>query len=138
MIIDIVKSFHDGMKARVRIGGEMLDEIEVTNGLRQGYTLAPVLFNPYACLVVEQWACRVADTEEVGTYLRIKFDGKLFRRSPRSVDVVRLHECQFSDDAALLVITRAGAEKTMWEYIDVAAAFGLQVSIDKTKFMVVG
>ena len=37
-IIGIVKSLHEGMKACVWVGGELLDEIEVNNGLRQGYT----------------------------------------------------------------------------------------------------
>ena len=36
----------------MRIGEEML---EVTNGLRQGCTMAPTLFNMYACVVLERW-----------------------------------------------------------------------------------
>ena len=38
-LIDVVKSFHEGMEARVRVGGELLEEIEVRNGLRQGCTI---------------------------------------------------------------------------------------------------
>ena len=41
------------MKARLRIDGEMLEEIEVANSLRQGCTMAPTLFNLYACIVAE-------------------------------------------------------------------------------------
>ena len=33
-----MKSFHDGMKARVRVDRELLEESEVTNGLPQGCT----------------------------------------------------------------------------------------------------
>ena len=50
----------------------------------------------------------------------------------------RMSECQFADDAALLVTTREGAEQAMREYIEVASSFGLKVSIRKTKLMVVG
>ena len=40
--------------ARICIDGEPLEEeISVDNGLRQGCTMAPSLFNLYACLVVE-------------------------------------------------------------------------------------
>ena len=45
-VIDIIRSFHEGMKAQIRVGGETLEEISVENGLRQGCTMAPVLFNP--------------------------------------------------------------------------------------------
>ena len=32
-LVELVKSFHDGMKARVRVDEELLEEFEVTNGL---------------------------------------------------------------------------------------------------------
>ena len=52
-MIDIVKSFHEGMEARVRVGEDLLDELEVRNGLRQGCTMAPTLFILYGCEVIE-------------------------------------------------------------------------------------
>ena len=55
------------MRARVRVDGELLEEIEVNNGLRQGYTMAPILFNLYACVVAERWLDRVQNEEGVGT-----------------------------------------------------------------------
>lgn len=42
--------------------------------------MAPVLFNLYSCLVVEQWNERVRDLKGIDTYLRYKYDKKLFRR----------------------------------------------------------
>ena len=41
LIIDIVRSLHEGMKAQVRVNGEISEKINVENGLRQGCTLAP-------------------------------------------------------------------------------------------------
>ena len=35
-VVDIIRSFHEDMKASVRIKGELLEEIDVGNGLRQG------------------------------------------------------------------------------------------------------
>ena len=52
-ITDIIRSFHGGMQAQIRMDGELLEEIAVENDLRQGCTMAPVIFNLYACLVVE-------------------------------------------------------------------------------------
>ena len=55
-VITLVRSFHEGMKARISISGKLLEEeIEADNGLRQGCTLAPTLFNLYASLVEERW-----------------------------------------------------------------------------------
>ena len=118
--------------------GELLEEIAVENGLRQGCTMAPVLFNLYACLVVERWMARMNDKEGVGTYIQCKFDHKLFRRSTRNAEECRLTECQFADDAALLSTTRIGAEQAIKSFIEVAGAFGLTVSLSKTKLIVAG
>jgi hypothetical protein len=48
--VQLIKSFHQGMKARVCVDGAMLKEIEVQNSLtKQGCCMAPVLFNLYTC-----------------------------------------------------------------------------------------
>ena len=44
-MLNVVKSFHEGMHAEVRVGLTVTDRFEVQNGLRQGCTLAPTLFN---------------------------------------------------------------------------------------------
>ena len=44
-LVELVKSFHDGTRATIRVDGELLEEFEVTNGLRQGCTMATTLFN---------------------------------------------------------------------------------------------
>ena len=64
-LIDIIRSFYDNMKAKLRVDGEMLREIEVENGLRQDCTMAPILFNLYACVVAKRWLERVCDVEGV-------------------------------------------------------------------------
>ena len=70
-LIDIIRSFHDNMTAKFRVDGEMLREIEVENGLRQGCTMARVLFNLCACVVTDRWLEGVYDVEGVGTCLFI-------------------------------------------------------------------
>ena len=35
-MVSVIKSFHEGMTAVVRVGDSITDDIEVTNGLRQG------------------------------------------------------------------------------------------------------
>ena len=61
LLVNIIRSFHTNMEARIRVDGELLEEIEVNNGLRQGCTMAPTPFNLYAGVVAEKWMEAVQD-----------------------------------------------------------------------------
>ena len=54
-LLSVVRSFHEGMRDSVRVRGSISDSFEVRNGVRQGCTIAPVLFNLYFCAVFEDW-----------------------------------------------------------------------------------
>ena len=45
--ISILKAFHNGMFARIKVGGLLSDPFEVKVGVKQGCILAPILFNIY-------------------------------------------------------------------------------------------
>ena len=96
--------------------------------------LQPVLI----VLVIERWNARASSLEDAGIYLRYKLDRKLFRRYTRNAEEVKVNECQFADDAALLATTKRGAELITTEYMLVGKDFGLTLSIPKTKVMAVG
>ena len=51
-MLKIIASFHENMQAEVRIGGVLSESFRVRNGLRQGCTLAPTLFNLFFSAVV--------------------------------------------------------------------------------------
>ena len=53
ILIDNIRSF-DNMNPSIRVDGKLLEEIEVNNGLRQGCSMAPTLFNLYARVVGER------------------------------------------------------------------------------------
>jgi len=43
--VNILRQFHDGMNARLTIGGQESASFPVCTGVRQGCVLAPVIFN---------------------------------------------------------------------------------------------
>ena len=137
-IVSLIGSFHQGMTATIQLDGEILKEINVENGLRQGCCMAPVLFNLYTCPLMEQWYARTVESDGIGIALRFKYDEKLFRRYTRNADERKLTECLFADDGALLATSQDGAQKAIKEYMAVSRSFGLTVSISKTKHMATG
>ena len=51
-MLSVIRSFHEGMTAVVRVVDDITDDTEVTNGLRQGCILALTLFNLYFSAMV--------------------------------------------------------------------------------------
>ena len=98
-LLKIVKSFHEGMYAEVRVGSQTTEKFEVWNGLRQGCTLAPTLFNIYISAVVANWRNR---HEEVGVNVLYNHGRKLVKSRLKEVKVT---ETQFADDPALCFAT---------------------------------
>ena len=72
LMLKVIRSFHDGICAKIRVGVSSTESFEVRNGLRQGCTLAPTLFNIYFSGMVANWrcgcteACVIQTWEEVG------------------------------------------------------------------------
>ena len=44
LFVDIIRSFHEGMVARVQDQGQTSEPFSVTNGTKQGCVMAPLLF----------------------------------------------------------------------------------------------
>ena len=65
-------------------------------------------------------------------------DQQLFRRSTRNACDVRIHKEEFADDVALLASTREATGIAVRVYMEVDKSFGLTLSFEKIKFMVVG
>jgi len=120
-LVEIVRSFHDNMKASVRVDGELLEDFEVTNGLRQGCTMAPPLFN-FSCLPVlllrggrKEFRRLLTD---IGTLMLHKQDNQLFLRSSRNANQVLLQKRELADDVVLLAcqeMLHALLSEFMWK-----------------------
>ena len=124
------------MKVKVRIEGGVTAAINVNNGLRQGCTLVPVLFNLYFSAVVGYWRSMCPDPG-VELHYRVgrKLVGDRTAKSRLQRDVVT--ESQFADDAAVYATTKPIFDRCTELFISCAARWGLTVSLSKTKCMTV-
>ena len=86
----------------------------------------------------ERWLDSVKEEEGVGTVLMYKrWISNSSEDLPGMCDV-RIHKGEFADDVALLDSTREAAGIAVRMYMEVEKSFGLTLSFEKTKFMVVG
>ena len=133
-LLSIVRSFHEGMKASVRLKGNISDSFEVHNGVRQWYTIAHML---YFCAVFEDWwrQCPVA-----GVSFRYSHGRKLV--GDHSVKSRLLPYCvtesKFADDAVLYASSHDGLEAVPSSFVSVVRGWGLTISLVNSKGMVAG
>ena len=111
VMLSLIRSCHDGTTAVARVGDGTTDNINVRNGLRQGCTMAPVLFNLYFAVMVACWrGCCPKVT------VRYKIGRKLVgdRTAKAKLEVT-------ADDAALYTVSRKAVESVVMTFVTTAA-----------------
>ena len=74
--VKLVRLLHDGMGARVKVGNLESEPFQVSRGVKQGCTLAPVLFNLYVSYITRLLAAQVGP--ECGININYRMDRSLF------------------------------------------------------------
>ena len=134
-MVSIIKSFHEDMSAELKINGELLEkEINVTNGLRQGCTMAPILFNLFFNLVVETWRSQVTGE---GVTILYNTNGHLVGSRSTKLSSAIWNDLEFADDTAILSTSKEKIVHAMNSLFSVTHQWDLTISAPKTKAMVV-
>jgi exonuclease III len=116
-ILNAIRNFHEGMETKVRVNGVLSAPYKVTNGLRQGCVLAPLLYNFYVNAIMEYmiYLMETDDCENLG-----------FKIGSETIKLVL-----FADDAATIGASAEEIELITKYYNEAAAVFGQILSIKK-------
>ena len=135
-MIEMVRQFHDGMKACVRSDdGRCSEWFEVAQGLRKGCVLSPLLFDVFFVailfVVLERFS---KDTGILADLIHLQ-------EQPSNVDPETALECVrraiwgmlYADDACIVSRSPRGLERMMAVFVEVFDTFGLAISESKTE-----
>ena len=133
----LIRSLHDGMEARVRVGNLESEPFEVSRGVKQGCTLAPVLFNLYISFITRLLAARVGP--DCGINVNYRMDRNLFDlqklKARTKISTSHFLELQYADDCALMSHSPEGLQEAISTVADLYSKFGLEINIRKTEVL---
>ena len=133
--VSIIRSFHEGMMARVIEHGSASDPFPVSNGVKQGCVLAPTLFS----LLFASMLFAALSKTSSGINVRYRCDGRFFdlRRLKAKTKVLEalVRDFLFADDCALVAVNEPDLQELASCLSEAAKAFGLTISLRKTEVM---
>ena len=134
-MLNVICSFHEGMKAFVSAGGKNSETFSVSSGTKQGCVLAPVLFALFFSVMLQ---CAFSDCEK-GVNIQFRSDVGLFDqgrfRAKSKLRCQLLRDLLFADDAALVSHSLEEMQDLVDRFSRATKAFGLTISIKKTEFL---
>ena len=141
IMISVIRQFHDGMRACVRLDDRVCSRwFALEQGLRQGCVLVPLLFNIFFAAVINLASTRFKADKDI-------MDALVHRRKKKeaggrgeaivgeSVLATPFWGMLYADDAGVVSQSPEQLKKMMGVIVVVCAAFGLTVSKAKTEIM---
>ena len=133
--IQIIRLFHVDITGQVLSNGEQSDPFSISNGVKQGCVLAPVLFNLFFTCVLRQ---AIGNMDE-GVYVCFRYDESIFdlwRLSAKTKTFNSLIQgALFADDCALMAHKPGDLQAMLNSFSDASKQFGLKSSLGKTEVL---
>ncbi len=128
--LSVLRAFHDGMTARVSMGGELSDPFEVLIGVKQGCVLAPVIFNLFLVAVTLLFRSNIQTSD--GVPFNFSLDGSLFNlrrlQAKTKTSLDNVFDLQYADDAAVPSHTPHGLQRSLAVLDDAYQRAGLSIT----------
>ena len=140
-MISVIRQFHDGMRACVRLDERVCSRwFAMEQGLRQGRVLAPLMFNIFFAAVINVASTRFkADKGIMDALAHLKekrgAGGRGEATVGESVLATPLWGMLYADDAGVASQSPEQLKKMVGVIVAVCAAFGLTVSEAKTEII---
>ena len=128
-VIAVIHQFHDVMQARVCIDdGELSDWFEVTQGLRQGCVLSPLLFNKFFAAAIEVVLVRFSEDDTIlRDLVYLEEEAGVGAGTPLECARRAVWGMLYADDAGVVSRSQEGLTRMMTLIVEVSGAFGLTV-----------
>jgi hypothetical protein len=153
-MVAIIRGFHSGMRACVRVGtdGDKSDWFNVNTGLRQGCVLAPLLFNIFFGAVLfeveRQWMLDPQVREDIVDIVALFNNDPLTTRTyrdaikkasstttPTNLIHILLSSFLYADDTGVVSLSASSLQRMMEMFVSTCTRFGLSVSEKKPETM---
>ncbi|XP_076029240.1 uncharacterized protein LOC143018068 [Oratosquilla oratoria] len=123
------------MTGQVLPGGEVSEPLNISDVVKQGCVLAPILFNLFFTCVLNH----VFRDLDLGVYLRFRSEGSVFdlrRLNAKTKTTEKLIlETFFADDCALMTHKESDLQLIIDKFAEAARLFGLTISFGKTEVL---
>ena len=136
-MINLIRGFHEGSMASIKINGILSEPFELKCGLKQGSIIAPLLFNIFFGSAIEIIHNRV---QHLGISLQFRNMSDIFNTNNINKEkigntVISIWNILFADDAEIVTDSPENLQIIMDCFSEVTSAYGQEISIAKSEVM---
>ena len=135
-ITEVIRQFHDGMRACVRSDdGRCSEWFEAAQGLRQGCVLSPLMFNVFFAAILRIVLERFSKDAGILADLVHLHEQPSKVRPEMALECVRraIWGMMYADDACIVSRSTRRLRRMMAVFVEVFGAFGQTISESKTR-----